>query len=146
MCDQIVGRSENIQRLLDLVRTVAPSGSTVLLQGESGTGKELITRAIHDASPRRDHRLAVVNCSALTESLLESELFGHEKGAFTGAHRTRPGRFELADGSLIAVDHSNPRVLRQRGSRVGVVLDPQAITLRPFGAETEQSFGPSDIY
>jgi DNA-binding NtrC family response regulator len=101
---EIVGASPKMQRLLELVRTVAGSSSTVLLQGESGTGKELVARALHEASPRRERRLAVVNCSALSESLLESELFGHEKGAFTGATARKRGWFEVADGGTLFLD------------------------------------------
>jgi len=101
---QIVGTSAKMQRLLALVRTIAPSGSSVLLHGDSGTGKELVARAIHETSPRRDHRLAVVSCSALSESLLESELFGHEKGAFTGASARKRGWFEVADGGTLFLD------------------------------------------
>jgi two-component system NtrC family response regulator len=101
---QIVGTSAKMQQLLALVRTIAPSGSSVLLHGDSGTGKELVARAIHETSPRRDHRLAVVSCSALSESLLESELFGHEKGAFTGASARKRGWFEVADGGTLFLD------------------------------------------
>jgi DNA-binding NtrC family response regulator len=101
---EIVGASPKMQRLLELVRTVAGSSSTVLLQGESGTGKELVARAVHEASPRRERRLVVVNCSALSESLLESELFGHEKGAFTGATARKRGWFEVADGGTLFLD------------------------------------------
>ncbi len=102
--DRIVGASPSMQRLLALVRTIAPATASVLLQGESGTGKELVARAIHEASPRREHRLAVVNCSALSESLLESELFGHERGAFTGALTRKRGWFEAADGGTLFLD------------------------------------------
>ena len=86
------------------VRTVAPSRANVLLYGESGTGKELIANAIHQNSPRRHRPFVKVNCGALPLTLLESELFGHEKGAFTGAIKTRPGRFEMADGGTILLD------------------------------------------
>ena len=100
----IVGSSEEIIRVLGIARKVASTDSTVLITGESGTGKELIARAIHRNSPRCNGPLVVINCGAIPGELLESELFGHEKGAFTGAHRARPGRFELADGGTIFLD------------------------------------------
>ncbi len=100
----IIGESGRMQEVLSLVRRVAPSDATVLIRGESGTGKELIARALHYASPRAGGPLVKVNCAALAESLLESELFGHEKGAFTGAVASRKGRFELADGGSIFLD------------------------------------------
>jgi DNA-binding NtrC family response regulator len=100
----IIGESGRMQEVLSLVRRVAPSDATVLIRGESGTGKELIARALHYASPRAAGPLVKVNCAALAESLLESELFGHEKGAFTGAVASRKGRFELADGGSIFLD------------------------------------------
>ncbi|OGK93317.1 MAG: two-component system response regulator [Candidatus Rokubacteria bacterium GWF2_70_14] len=100
----IIGDSGRMQEVLSLVRRVAPSDATVLIRGESGTGKELIARAIHHASPRAGGPLVAVNCAALPEGLLESELFGHEKGAFTGAAASRKGRFELADGGSIFLD------------------------------------------
>jgi DNA-binding NtrC family response regulator len=100
----IIGESGPMQEALSLVRRVAPSDATVLIRGESGTGKELIANAIHYASPRAAGPLVKVNCAALAESLLEAELFGHEKGAFTGAIATRKGRFELADGGSLFLD------------------------------------------
>ncbi len=102
--EEIVGRSAAIQSVLSNVRRVAPTDASVLIQGESGTGKELIARAIHSASHRRDKPLVKVNCAALPTGLVESELFGHEKGAFTGAIARRIGRFELADGGTIFLD------------------------------------------
>ncbi|MFO1419159.1 MAG: sigma 54-interacting transcriptional regulator [Methylotetracoccus sp.] len=102
--DEIVGRSPAVRSLLDHVRRVAATDTAVLIQGESGTGKELIARAIHSASPRRDRPMVKINCAALPASLVESELFGHEKGAFTGAIARRIGRFELADGGTIFLD------------------------------------------
>jgi len=100
----IIGDSGRMQEVLSLVRRVAPSDATVLIRGESGTGKELIARALHYASPRAGGPLVKVNCAALAESLLEAELFGHEKGAFTGAVASRKGRFEVADGGSIFLD------------------------------------------
>jgi len=100
----IIGDSGRMQEVLSLVRRVAPSDATVLIRGESGTGKELIANALHHASPRAAGPLVKVNCAALAESLLEAELFGHEKGAFTGAVAARKGRFELADGGSVFLD------------------------------------------
>ena len=100
----IVGESEAMRKVLDLVRTVAPTNSTVLIRGESGTGKELIARAIHSNSARKYFPIIPVNCGALTESLLESELFGHEKGSFTGAQYRRKGKFEMANGGTLFLD------------------------------------------
>ncbi len=100
----IMGESPAVQELLVKIEQIAPVSSTVLIQGESGTGKELAAQAIHDLSPRRDQPFIAVNCSALAETLLESELFGHEKGAFTGAAERRLGRFELASRGTIFLD------------------------------------------
>ncbi len=100
----IIGKSPAFVRIMDLVAKIAPTRSTVLLTGESGTGKEIIAEALHFASTREDQPLVKVNCGALTESLLESELFGHEKGAFTGAFQQRLGRFESADRGTIFLD------------------------------------------
>ncbi|WP_300160659.1 sigma 54-interacting transcriptional regulator [Solidesulfovibrio sp.] len=100
----IIGNSPAMRRLMDMVAMVAPSEATVLVTGESGTGKELIARAIHANSPRRGGPLVTVNCAALSETLLESELFGHEKGAFSGADKRREGRFMQADKGTIFLD------------------------------------------
>ncbi len=109
----IIGKSNAMKSLMDMLAMVAPSEATVLITGESGTGKELIARSLHDNSARRDRPLITVNCAALTESLLESELFGHVKGAFTGADRRREGRFMQADGGTIFLDEigeTSPRM------------------------------------
>ena len=100
----IVGNSPAIRRMLEMIHTVAPSEATVLITGKSGTGKELVARAIHNQSRRKDGPWVAVNCAALTESLLESELFGPEKGAFTGADKRRDGRFLQADGGTLFLD------------------------------------------
>ena len=102
--DGIVGRSPGMVEILDTVRQVAPTRSTVLLTGESGTGKELIAHAIHRLSPRADHPFVDVHCASLNPNLLESELFGHEKGAFTSAHERQKGRFEKASGGTLFLD------------------------------------------
>jgi two-component system response regulator AtoC len=102
--EQVVGASSAMREVLDLAVRVAPFPSTVLLTGESGSGKEAIARAIHRASPRRDRAFVAVNCGAIPENLLESELFGHERGAFTGADRAREGLFEEADGGTLFLD------------------------------------------
>ena len=102
--DSIVGESPALKAVLDQIDQVAPTNSSVLIIGESGTGKEAMARAIHDLSARRDRPLIKVNCGAITPTLIESELFGHEKGAFTGASKQRQGHFELADGGTIFLD------------------------------------------
>jgi two-component system, NtrC family, response regulator AtoC len=100
----IVGHSPKLQEVIDRVRLVAPSKATILIEGESGTGKELIAQAIHQASPRARAPFVAVHCAALSENLLESEIFGHERGAFTGATERRVGRFEAADGGTLFLD------------------------------------------
>jgi len=128
--DRIIGKSVAIRKVREQVRAVASSHGTVLITGESGVGKEVVAHAVHDLSPRHDSAYLAVNCAALNESLLESELFGHERGAFTGADKMRKGRFELADqGSLLLdeVSEVSPqiqakllRVLQERAfERVG---------------------------
>ena len=102
--ENIIGRSRPMRDVFERIQQVAPTRSVVLITGESGTGKELVANAIHNLSPRRNRPFVKVNCAAITETLLESELFGHEKGAFTGAHATRKGRFELADGGTLLLD------------------------------------------
>jgi DNA-binding NtrC family response regulator len=128
--EEILGEAPALLRLLEQVGKVAATDSTVLIQGETGTGKELIARAIHSRSRRRERPLIKINCAALPRDLVESELFGHEKGAFTGATQQRPGRFELADGGTLFLDEvgelppeTQPKLLRvlqeQEFERVG---------------------------
>ena len=102
--DEIVTRSSNLKKVLNQVEQVASTNASVLILGETGTGKELIARAVHNISSRSDRPLVKVNCAALHPELIESELFGHEKGAFTGAFEKKIGRFELADGGTIFLD------------------------------------------
>jgi transcriptional regulator with GAF, ATPase, and Fis domain len=104
MCDEIVGSSAALQRALSLMEKVAPTGATVLVTGETGTGKELVARAIHRGSRRSSRAFVCVNCAAVPRDLIASELFGHEKGSFTGALQRRLGRFELAEGGTIFLD------------------------------------------
>jgi two-component system, NtrC family, response regulator HydG len=101
---ELVGQSPAMRKVYEAVETVGPTDATVLITGESGTGKELVARAIHAASMRRFHPLVVIHCGALTETLLESELFGHEKGAFTGAQYRKKGKFEIAEGGTVFLD------------------------------------------
>ncbi len=100
----ILGNHPKLRETLRKVEQVAPTDSTVLIYGETGTGKELIARAIHDQSPRKNRALVKVNCGAISAGLVESELFGHVKGAFTGAISSRDGRFKVADGGTIFLD------------------------------------------
>ena len=117
--EEIIGESSGLKRVLKQVETVAPTDATVLILGETGTGKELIARAIHDLSPRRDRAFVKLNCSAIPTGLLESELFGHEKGAFTGAIAQKIGRLELAHQGTFFLDEIGdlplelqPKILR----------------------------------
>jgi transcriptional regulator with GAF, ATPase, and Fis domain len=118
--EQIIGNSESLSYALFMLEKFAPTDTTVLIAGETGVGKELFARAVHNASPRKDRPLFKVNCAALTPNLIESELFGHEKGAFTGAHRQQIGRFELADGATLFLDEIGelPPVLQSKLLRV----------------------------
>ena len=100
----LIGSSPKFRALMGEVETVAPVDSAVLIQGETGTGKEVIARAIHEASPRRNNRFVALNCAAIPAALLESELFGHERGAFTGACTQTIGRFQMADGGTLFLD------------------------------------------
>jgi transcriptional regulator with PAS, ATPase and Fis domain len=100
----LIGSSSRFRALLNQIDMVAPVDSAVLIQGETGTGKEVIARTIHEASPRRNHRFVALNCAAIPSALLESELFGHERGAFTGAWAQTNGRFQMADGGTLFLD------------------------------------------
>jgi two-component system NtrC family response regulator len=102
--DNIIGKSRPMQEIYEIIRKVAPSNASVLIEGESGTGKELVAKSLHYNSPRRNKPLIIVNCSAFAETLLESELFGHEKGAFTGASALKKGRFEISDQGTLFLD------------------------------------------
>lgn len=117
---KMIGESPAMQEVYKLVSKAGPSDRAILIQGESGTGKELVARALHEHSPRASRPLVTVNCTALTETLLESELFGHEKGAFTGAVAAKPGLFEIADGSTLFIDEIGemPGVMQAKLLRV----------------------------
>jgi DNA-binding NtrC family response regulator len=117
---ELVGNSDAIRKVYTLIEQVAPSSASVLITGESGTGKELVARTLHNLSPRRDKAFVAINCSAIPESLMESELFGHEKGAFTGAASRRQGCFELADNGTLLLDEIGemPALLQAKLLRV----------------------------
>lgn len=159
----IIGKSKKMRDVFDLVQRVAERDTTVLIRGESGTGKELIARAIHNLSPRKDRAWVAINCAALPESLLESELFGYEKGAFTGADKAKPGLFERADGGTLFLDEIGDlpaglqskllRVLQNRevihlGGHQPIPVDVRLITATHQNLERmmeEQKFR-SDLY
>ncbi|MFB6263882.1 MAG: sigma-54-dependent transcriptional regulator [Bradymonadaceae bacterium] len=160
---EIIGESAAIESVFERIEKVAPTDSTVYIHGESGTGKELVARAIHENSRRAEGPFVKVNCAALAESLLESELFGHEKGAFTGAHERKIGRFELADGGTIFLDEIGDispniqlkllRVLQEREiERVGgeetISIDVRVIaaTNRDLEAAVEEGGFREDLF
>ena len=161
--DNIIGRSPAMQEIFDTIERVAPTRATVLLAGESGTGKDLIARAIHFHSPRRDRPLVKINCTALPENLMESELFGYEKGAFTGANTSKLGKFEQADTGTVFLDEIGDvpgaiqvkllRVLQEReferlGSNVVRHIDVRVIaaTNQDLRAALEQGTFREDLY
>jgi len=161
--DNIVGRSPAMQEIFATIERVAPSRATVLLAGESGVGKDLIARAIHFHSPRRDRPFVKINCTALPENLMESELFGYEKGAFTGANTTKPGKFEQADTGTVFLDEIGDvpasiqvkllRILQEReferlGSNKTRHIDVRVIaaTNQDLRAALEQGTFREDLY
>lgn len=121
--EQIIGNSIEIQRVIDMIRQISQTKATVLIEGESGTGKELVAHAIHHNSERKVGPFVAVNCAALSENLLESELFGHEKGAFTGAHEMRKGRFEFADNGTLFLDEISEMSLSLQAKLLRVLQD-----------------------
>src|SRR6202522_1757215 len=131
----LVGTCPAMQQVFSLIRQVAPSKAAVLVTGESGTGKELVARAIHHLSPRRDGPFVAINCAALPETLMESELFGHEKGAFTGAVERRAGCFELASGGTLLLDELAEMPAGTQAKLLRVLEERK---LRRLGARTEQ--------
>ncbi len=122
---QLIGNSPAMRRVMELIEMVAPTDTTVLISGESGTGKELVARAIHAASPRRHMPMVVIHCGALTETLLESELFGHERGAFTGAHYRKKGKFEIADGGTVFLDEISDISLKTQTDLLRVLQEKE---------------------
>ncbi len=130
--DPLIGSSLVMRRLRETIDKAAPTTATVLVAGESGTGKELVARAIHQASPRRDRALVQVNCAAIPEELIESELFGHEKGSFTGAMRRQTGKFVAADGGTIFLDEIGDMSARTQAKVLRVLQNGE---VEPVGAE-----------
>ena len=135
----VVGNSEGMLRVWDRIRKAAPTDVTVLITGESGTGKELVARAVHRLSPRAGRPFVSTNCAAIPEDLIESELFGHEKGAFTGAHEARPGKFELADGGTLFLDEIGDMSL---ATQAKVLRALQERSIQRLGSSTER---PVDV-
>ena len=125
--ENIIGQSRQILRVLDTIRRIAPTDLPVLLLGESGTGKELLASAIHQNSRRSEHRYVPINCAGLSETLLEDELFGHVKGAYTGASADRPGRFEHADGGTMFLDEVGDMPLPMQAKLLRVLEDGQVV-------------------
>ncbi len=123
----MVGQSAAMARVFEAIQTVGPTDATVLITGESGTGKELVARAIHYASPRRFHPLVAIHCGALTDTLLESELFGHEKGAFTGAQYRKKGKFEVAEGGTVFLDEIGDITLRTQTDLLRVLQEREIV-------------------
>ncbi len=125
--EEMAGQSAAMRKVFDAIETVGPTDATVLITGESGTGKELVARAIHHASNRRFHPLVVIHCGALTETLLESELFGHEKGAFTGAQYRKKGKFEIAEGGTVFLDEIGDISLKTQTDLLRVLQEHEIV-------------------
>ena len=123
----IIGQSVAMKKIFDAIETVGPTDATVLITGESGTGKELVAKAIHASSPRRFHPLVTIHCGALTETLLESELFGHEKGAFTGAQYRKKGKFEIAEGGTAFLDEIGDISLKTQTDLLRVLQEREIV-------------------
>ena len=123
----LIGQSVAMKKVFDAIETVGPTDATVLITGESGTGKELVARAIHAASPRRFHPMVTIHCGALTETLLESELFGHEKGAFTGAQYRKKGKFEIAEGGTVFLDEIGDISLKTQTDLLRVLQEREIV-------------------
>jgi two-component system response regulator PilR (NtrC family) len=132
--DQIIGCSKSIEKLKQTIRTVAPTGSTIVVTGESGTGKELVARAVHACSPRASEAFVSINCGAFPETLLESELFGYMKGAFTGATQNKRGLFEMADGGTIFLDEISEMSVAMQVKLLRVLQERK---VRPLGSDAE---------
>jgi len=132
---RLVGSSSSIRKIAALIEIVAPTDATVLVRGPGGTGKEVVARAIHAASPRRDNPMVTIKCAALQESLLETELFGHEKGAFTGAVSAKPGLVEVAEGGTLFVDEIGEKAVGLQAKLLRVLEDEH---FRRVGGTTEQ--------
>jgi two-component system response regulator HydG len=130
----LIGKGAGMKRVVELVEMVAPTPATVLITGESGTGKEIVARAIHASSPRRLMPMVVIHCGALTESLLESELFGHEKGAFTGAQMRKKGKFECGDGGTVFLDEIADISLKTQTDLLRVLQEREIV--RVGGSQT----------
>jgi two-component system response regulator HydG len=124
---QIIGQSAAMKKVFGAIETVAPTDATVLITGESGTGKELVARAIHAGSMRRFHPMVAIHCGALTETLLESELFGHEKGAFTGAQYRKKGKFEIAEGGTVFLDEIGDISLKTQTDLLRVLQEKEIV-------------------
>jgi len=124
---KLIGKSPPMKHVLELIEMVAPTDTTVLIMGESGTGKELVARAIHAGGPRRYMPMVVIHCGALTETLLESELFGHERGAFTGAQYRKKGKFEVADGGTVFLDEISDISLKTQTDLLRVLQEKEIV-------------------
>ena len=128
-----IGKSPQVKRLFDVLKVVSPSNATILIEGPTGTGKDLLSNIIHQNSPRARKPLIKVNCAALPENLLESEMFGYAKGAFTGAEKDKPGRFQLADGGTIFLDEISEMPLALQAKLLRVIEDQE---FYPLGGST----------